>query len=223
MSFKQSDIDKLLAECHRRCCVCYKFGGFKMEVHHIKQKADGGSDNINNGIPLCLECHAEVAYYNPKHPKGRKYSDSELLEHKKYWLDLCKNNPQVLVSAPRNSDIGSLEGMVLELDYNLKVAKLAEGDFPQKRIGCSLKIFQHEKSISDGSILLLSDEVRDKVNKAYLEIGRSNNFISMLVNIGPVGSAYSTTQDSIFVSLRDSVQTIENALNSLKKFLSVNQ
>lgn len=223
MGFKQRDIDKLLAECHRRCCICYKFCGFKMEVHHIKQKVDKGDDDIKNGIPLCFECHSEVAFYNPQHPKGRKYSESELFEHKKLWLDLCKNNPLVLVSAARNSDIGSLEGMVLELDFNLRVAKLAEGAYPQERIGCSLKVFQHEKSMADGSILLLSDDVREKVNEAYLKIGRANNFISTLVNVRPIGSEFSTAQDNIFVSLRDSVITIEDAFNSLKEFLSVNQ
>lgn len=191
-----------------------------MEVHHIKPRADGGEDDIENGIPLCFECHAEVALYNPKHPKGRKYSDAELLGHKKQWLDLCKNKPQVLVNASKNNDIGALESMVLELNFNLEVARLAEGPFPQERIGCSLKTVQYERSVSDGSILLLSDEVREKVNNAYLEIGRTNNLISMSVNIGPIGSAFDKTQDNIFQSLRKNVTIIGDAFESLKLFLS---
>jgi len=217
MSFKKTEISQLLAKSHRRCCICYKFCGFKVEVHHIKP----GNDDINNAIPLCFECHAEVACYNPKHPKGRKYSEEELLEHKKQWLDLCDKNPHMLVGSSTHSDIGPIEGIVLELEFNLEVARLAEGTFPDKRIGCSLKSSQYERSIEEGAILLLSDEVKDKVTKAYLSIGRANNFISMLINTRPEGNAFANAQTNVSTSLRDAVEVISEALDSLKKFLSI--
>jgi 5-methylcytosine-specific restriction endonuclease McrA len=31
-----------------------------METDHIIPKEDGGSDDIDNAIPVCLECHAEI-------------------------------------------------------------------------------------------------------------------------------------------------------------------
>ena len=82
MAFNQKEVNNLLVQCHRRCCVCHKYCGFKMEVHHVKQRADRGDDKIENAIPLCFECHAEVLCYNPKHPKGRKYTKDELLGHR---------------------------------------------------------------------------------------------------------------------------------------------
>lgn len=53
-----------------------------MELHHIKQAADGGDNSADNCIPLCLDCHAEVRSYNPHHPKGRKFTETELKGHR---------------------------------------------------------------------------------------------------------------------------------------------
>lgn len=220
MGFKESEVDRLLAGCHRRCCICHKFCGFKMETHHIKQKADGGKNDIQNAIPLCFECHAEVALYNPKHPKGRKYTNGELLEHRKQWLDLCKKHPEILVNNPTNKDIGPLEGMLIELELNLRVAKLAEGPFPWDRIGNSLRMLQYDRAISEGTFLLLSSELKDVINEAYISIGRINNFVTMLLNTRPEGTAYGEAKNNVITSLRSSTELIEKAFNSLKIFLN---
>ena len=44
MSFPESVEVAALAACERCCCICHKFCGTKIELHHIKQKADGGED-----------------------------------------------------------------------------------------------------------------------------------------------------------------------------------
>jgi hypothetical protein len=31
-------------------------------------------DSPANGIPLCLDCHANVEHYNAKHPRGNKFT-----------------------------------------------------------------------------------------------------------------------------------------------------
>jgi 5-methylcytosine-specific restriction endonuclease McrA len=60
MGFPQTEADELLAQCHRRCCICHRFCGIKMELDHIIPREQNGSDTIDNAIPLCFECHAEV-------------------------------------------------------------------------------------------------------------------------------------------------------------------
>lgn len=85
MSFSSSVSDEVLVKCGRCCCICHVFCGSKMELHHIKQHADGGEDAAENCIPLCLNCHAEVKSYNPHHPKGKKYAESELIGHREQW------------------------------------------------------------------------------------------------------------------------------------------
>jgi hypothetical protein len=94
MSFSSEVVNKVLVDTGRCCAICHKFCGTKIELHHIRQKADGGEDTYENCIPLCLDCHADVKAYNPHHPKGRKYSDSELIMHRDKWYSKTKNSMQ---------------------------------------------------------------------------------------------------------------------------------
>lgn len=99
MCFPREAADEALVRCARRCCICRKFCGTKMQTHHIIQKADGGSDKLDNCIPLCLDCHAEVVSYNPKHPIGRKFSPEELKHHRDIWFDFVQAHPQRINAA----------------------------------------------------------------------------------------------------------------------------
>ena len=87
MGFPPDVAESALLECGRCCCICHKFCGTKIELHHIVQKQEGGKDSYDNCIPLCFDCHAEVKTYNPKHPKGRKYTSSELKAHRNRWYE----------------------------------------------------------------------------------------------------------------------------------------
>lgn len=78
--------DEALVACGRRCCICHAFCGIKIELHHIVPVGEGGKSAIDNCIPLCFNCHADVGHYNPKHPKGTKYSHSELRKHRDNWF-----------------------------------------------------------------------------------------------------------------------------------------
>lgn len=85
MGFSQSVVEKALLSCGRHCSICHKFCGTKIELHHIKQKKDGGDDTFDNCLPLCFDCHADVMQYNPDHPKGKRYNSSELKKHRNNW------------------------------------------------------------------------------------------------------------------------------------------
>lgn len=85
MGFSSSVKEKAYIASARRCCVCKKFAGRNIEVHHIIQAADGGEDTFDNAIPLCFDCHAEAGHYNPRHPKGAKYTPNELRVHRDKW------------------------------------------------------------------------------------------------------------------------------------------
>ena len=80
-----------MVACGRHCCICHKFCGIKMEVHHIKAEADGGKNTFENAIPLCFDCHAEVRQYDPKHPKGTKFTEKELIQQRDKWYEKVKN------------------------------------------------------------------------------------------------------------------------------------
>ncbi|MEA2039945.1 MAG: HNH endonuclease signature motif containing protein [Thermodesulfobacteriota bacterium] len=47
-------------------------------MHHIIPEASDGSNDIDNALPLCFDCHSEVSRYNKEQPMGIKYKPEEL-------------------------------------------------------------------------------------------------------------------------------------------------
>lgn len=85
MTFSKSVREQALIESARHCCVCHRYKGVKIEVHHIVPLDSGGDDSPDNAIALCFDCHADAGHYNPKHPRGSKFSPDELLEARETW------------------------------------------------------------------------------------------------------------------------------------------
>lgn len=92
MSFPESVAAEALVLCGRSCCICHKFCGTKIELHHIKPKACGGDDTLDNCIPVCFDCHADMGKADPKHPKGKRYSEKELKLHRDSWYEKVKKS-----------------------------------------------------------------------------------------------------------------------------------
>ena len=72
--FSETDKIKMLLWCARHCCLCGKNAGPDIEIAHLDKR----SNNIDNGIPLCYDCHAKIGHYNSQHPRGNKYKSEEL-------------------------------------------------------------------------------------------------------------------------------------------------
>jgi hypothetical protein len=85
MSFPDRVKEDALLASGRHCCLCHKYCGLKIELHHIKPKAEGGHDTFENCIPLCFDCHADMRSYDHLHPKGTKFSERELTRHRDNW------------------------------------------------------------------------------------------------------------------------------------------
>jgi hypothetical protein len=69
----------LFIRCGRLCCLCLKQCGVNIEVAHIRQESKGGSNDEENGIPVCFDCHQEMESYVDSHPKGNKFRPPELI------------------------------------------------------------------------------------------------------------------------------------------------
>lgn len=95
MAFNEEIKIRALTACKRSCCICHKFCGQNIELHHIKAKADGGKDTFENAIPLCFDCHAQVRQYDSRHPKGTKYTEAELIRHRDLWYEKVKEDHKV--------------------------------------------------------------------------------------------------------------------------------
>ncbi len=88
MSFSAAVRERALVASARHCCVCHRYKGVKVEVHHIVPEAAGGSDDYDNAIVLCFDCHADAGHYNPEHPRGTKFSNGELRRQRDAWYDI---------------------------------------------------------------------------------------------------------------------------------------
>jgi hypothetical protein len=75
----------------RHCSICHIFCELKIEVHHILQRSEGGDDSFDNAIPVCFNCHADMRSYDHRHPKGTKYTPSELKAHRDRWYEKVRN------------------------------------------------------------------------------------------------------------------------------------
>lgn len=96
MGFLAKIKEDVMVACGRHCCLCHKFCGLKIEIHHIKPQSEGGPDTFENAIPLCFDCHADMRSYDTKHPKGTKYTEKELIRHKTNWFQKVQNSAGVL-------------------------------------------------------------------------------------------------------------------------------
>jgi len=76
--FSEDDKIKVLLWCGRHCCLCAKFSGIGIELHHIEP----GSSDIDNAMPVCFDCRAAIGHYNRQAPRGRKYDPRELKERR---------------------------------------------------------------------------------------------------------------------------------------------
>lgn len=98
--FSESVRQRALLACKRQCCLCGKHCHTRMELHHIVPAAKGGPGTFENCIPLCFDCHAEVEYYNPAHPKGTRYSPAELRARRDELYASMENAPGKPYEAP---------------------------------------------------------------------------------------------------------------------------
>lgn len=166
MTFKPNEVAILLAKVHRRCCICHRFCGVKIETDHIRPKADGGDDSIDNAIPVCFDCHAEIHSYNTRHPRGRRFRHEELRSHKEQWIEICRKQPSALVSSGMSSDVGPLQALIDELDYNRIVA---EKHSVYSNRGALFAFDQFHRAIAAGSISVLEEKIKNQFVKHMLQ------------------------------------------------------
>ncbi len=211
MPFKRDEVSSLLVRCHRRCCICRRFCGVKIETDHIVPTEERGTDDIDNAIPVCFECHAEIHSYNDRHPRGRKFLPDELRAHKEQWLRICAESPETLVGAIRDADVGPLQALIDELDFNSTVAD--EGDF--NRQGCKFLNGQFLRAIHEGSISLLRDSIRKPLLEAYREMGAANTALDGKFSSGTAEASNAAQFRIAFASAK-----IKSAREELLSFLS---
>lgn len=111
LSFSEEDKIKCLLWCNRHCCLCGKQCGNNIEIAHIIPKANRNIPqnkiiSMDNAIPLCFNCHAEIDRYNVRHPRGNKYREEELKRRRNQIYDEQTQNlvPSIFFSIIQTRD-----------------------------------------------------------------------------------------------------------------------
>jgi hypothetical protein len=214
MSFNQAEVNDLLIRCHRRCCICHRFCGVKMETDHLIPKADEGPDDIDNCLPVCFECHAEIHSYNDKHPRGRKFRPEELRGHREQWLEICRTRPEVFTEPARDADVGPLQALIDELEFNAEIAGRTHGD----QMGCPFYDEQFRRAIQFGAISIVYPELKTAIIQAYAEMGKVNHLLLSWSNASMIHDRVEQQKD-IMRMLAESSPKITFAHTELLKFL----
>lgn len=102
----------MFISCGRLCCLCLKQCGTNIEAAHIIAEADGGSNDFENGIPVCFDCHADSGHYNPRHPKGNKFSEMALKARRDRVYALVESGVIDAVRVAERARVGSSESYV---------------------------------------------------------------------------------------------------------------
>lgn len=190
--FPEQVAAELLAKCKRRCCVCLRWCGLRMHIHHIVPESEGGSGSSENGIPVCLDCHAEI---ESRSNMGRRFSREELVLHRSQWFSVVAERPDVLLrSAAAQTETGPLEALLAELDYNrVAVSGRADEGFPP------LVTSQFDRSIASNALMALPSAVRVSVQEVYVLIHRINYHFQEMAAMdrtGGGGGAFAATQSA---------------------------
>lgn len=120
MSIPQALVDKTLADCGRRCCICRRFAPLHLQVHHIKPREDGGLDVEDNLIAICITCHADV---HTGTKLTRRFTVRELKLHKEALVAAVRDGR--LEAPPDHSGILSqvAEALVSSLSSSTSTAR----------------------------------------------------------------------------------------------------
>lgn len=172
--FHKDEAEKLLVACHRRCAVCHRFCGSKIELDHMHPGGEGGDNAIENAIPLCFECHAEVHAYNDKHPRGRKFSAEELRGHKEQWLAICRERPDALIATAREVEVGPLNALIDELEFNRVICNTHRTR--ADTVGGFFVDAQFRRAIAAGAVSMLGTSVKEALLAAYAIMAQANGF-----------------------------------------------
>jgi hypothetical protein len=218
MTFNRDDVAKLLAACHRRCCICHRFCGVKIETDHIRPTADSGNDDISNAVPVCFDCHAEIHSYNDKHPRGRKFTSEELTEHKAQWLKVCADKPESMLSAARDGDVGPLQALVDELEYNGTVVQQSQSSNESTR-GALFHESQFLRAIQEGMISVLAESLKSAILAAYASISCANQHIPAEVNQDVKMQYQGTASINARIAITSAAPLIEAARKELIRFI----
>jgi hypothetical protein len=186
-----------------------------MHIHHIIAEAENGPGTYENGIPVCLDCHAEI---ESRSNMGRRFTPDELQQHRDRWFQTVRERPEVLIRAAQTqTETGPLEALLAELDFNrMAVSGNPNEGFPV------LATEQFRRAIATNALAALPDSFRESVHRAYGLMIRVNYHFEEMARMertGGAGGAFAATQQERNKLRAQLVDVIPIVINNLERAL----
>lgn len=180
MGFPRDVRDQALVLAARHCCVCHRYKGVCIEVHHIEQESKGGANDLENAVALCFDCHAAAGHYNPSHPRGTRYSPTEIRKARDLWHGI--------VASGKVQPVESSSGQVLLRHYVCSdwnaIREISQLDLA--KVPISKPLLQQNEVFSSLCTLIAKDERGFRHEAAF---GRSFGSLDELKNAVPEAAA----------------------------------
>jgi hypothetical protein len=159
--FKPEDKLRMLLWCQRHCCLCGKPCGTNVEVAHVDA---GAPATIDNGIPLCFDCHARIGQYSREHPRGTKYKAEELKARREQIYEEHTRHlvPPINVEITQNLPNGQAR---IFPNVGINVTHL--GDALPVRVLIDLEIFHEHTFVGKGPGGLVSGRTAWNLNPRF--------------------------------------------------------
>ncbi|MDW7551543.1 HNH endonuclease [Pseudoalteromonas peptidolytica] len=116
MSIPEDSVAEVLSRSARHCCICRQFQPLQIQVHHIIERSNGGTNEVDNLIPICISCHSSV---HTKTQMTRGFTANELKRSRDNVYDLVSCGKLPAKAPLSTSEIQSLsEALSLSLLEN---------------------------------------------------------------------------------------------------------
>lgn len=111
MSISDSVAAKILVKSARHCCICRRFSPLQIQIHHIVEQADGGSNDEDNLIPICILCHSSV---HAKMHMTKGFSRVELKGHREAVYEMVEKGKLPLQPQITGGEMHALSAVIIE-------------------------------------------------------------------------------------------------------------
>lgn len=102
--------------------------------------------------------------------------------HKEQWLTICRERPEVFTEPTRSADVGPIQALVDELEYNQGVAAAAHTT--QFEPCAPFLDEQFKRALGGGAVSMLDERLKPLVLAAYRKIGEANQANAMAASLG---------------------------------------
>jgi hypothetical protein len=120
----------------------------------------------------------------------------------------------VFTEPGRPTDVGPLQALIDELEFNAAIASNFKGD----DVGCHFYDEQFRRAIMMGAISILKNELKQSIIAAYRSIGKANHVLQTWTASSNYAARVNMQQE-VMREVAATAPHIGNGINELLKFL----